>query len=765
MLIVIFLVCLLAISAVSATEENTTDEVAIGEDNSIIGEMSDDVFLDSQEDVVGDKDDGTFTALQNKINNAKEGSKITLENDYVYKESDYTIKINKSVTINGNNHIINGLQSRIIHVDGSYLDSDLGFVPLNITVKMENIRFNQGDIYLDEGSNLIVKNCSFTNNEIKYDGGAIHSDGNLIVQDSLFTNNVAYNGGAIYSRGDLLVENCVFNDNHAWYDGGAIYAKCFYNTGESIIWSRDPIYSPVYFYSPVIKDSTFTDNLAGGILGEYGYGGAIFAESYENATNNYAEAINSIFKGNQGTDMDWDEYWPVQYPNDVNYAVITTDCIFISNNLTVDDVTKYYGDNQNLVVNLADAKGNAIEDADVNIVINGKTSTVTTDYNGQASMSLNLEVGTYDVVSDYKGVETTSKVTVKSTVAVSDASGTYSNSKVSAKFLNTNGDVLASKQVAFTIDSKTYTSTTDSEGVATANIDLNVGNYTVTAVNPINKEEKQFKLTISKANSKIALASSLNGADATLTATLVPAAATGSVIFNVNGENRTADIKSGKATLTLSDLKAGNYTANVLYNGDNNLNASTSNTITFSVADAYPVLTAKGVTKTYGTSTKLTVYLKDNKGNAIANAKVNVTISSKVTTITTNSDGKATMAIGQAPGTYYAKIVSPGAKDITAKIVVKKATPKITSKAKTFKKSVKTKKYTVTLKVNNKAMKSTKVTLKVNKKTYSAKTNSKGVATFKITKLTKKGKYTATVKYAGSKYYNAKSVKVKITVK
>ncbi len=103
---------------------------------------------------------------------------------------------------------------------------------------------------------------------------------------------------------------------------------------------------------------------------------------------------------------------------------------------------------------------------------------------------------------------------------------------------------------------------------------------------------------------------------------------------------------------------------------------------------------------------------------------------------------------------------------LNVKVTVKKATPKLTAKAKTFKKSLKTKKFSVTLKNNlNKVMKNTKVTLKVNKKTFTAKTTDKGVATFKITKLTKKGKYTATVKYAGSKYYNAKSVNVKITVK
>ena len=86
--------------------------------------------------------------------------------------------------------------------------------------------------------------------------------------------------------------------------------------------------------------------------------------------------------------------------------------------------------------------------------------------------------------------------------------------------------------------------------------------------------------------------------------------------------------------------------------------------------------------------------------------------------------------------------------------------------SKTFKKSVKTKKYTVTLKTNtNKVMKNTKLTLKVNGKTYTAKTNAKGQATFKITKLTKKGKFTAVVKFAGNKYYNAKTVKPKIIVK
>ena len=179
-----------------------------------------------------------------------------------------------------------------------------------------------------------------------------------------------------------------------------------------------------------------------------------------------------------------------------------------------------------------------------------------------------------------------------------------------------------------------------------------------------------------------------------------------------------------------------------------------------------PILTAKAVTKIYGTSTKLVVYLKDNEGNAIANAKVNVNLANKVTPITTNSKGQATMAIGQAPGTYYAKITYPEAKQGTVKIVVKKATPKLTAAKKTFKRTAKFKNYAVVLKTNkNKALKAAWVSLKVNKKTYKVKTNAKGQAIFKINNLAKKGTFNAVVKFAGNKYYNTKTVKAKITIK
>ena len=105
----------------------------------------------------------------------------------------------------------------------------------------------------------------------------------------------------------------------------------------------------------------------------------------------------------------------------------------------------------------------------------------------------------------------------------------------------------------------------------------------------------------------------------------------------------------------------------------------------------------------------------------------------------------------------------------TKQVPINKTTTSLSvPKTKIFKLSQKTKKYTVTLKANKKALKKVKVYLKLSsgkkyKKTFTAKTNSKGQATFKITGLTKKGTYTGTIKYKGSKDY--KTIGYKITAK
>ncbi|WP_405310334.1 C1 family peptidase [Methanobrevibacter sp.] len=240
------------------------------------------------------------------------------------------------------------------------------------------------------------------------------------------------------------------------------------------------------------------------------------------------------------------------------------------------------------------------------------------------------------------------------------------------------------------------------------------------------------------------------------------------ITLNIEGENYYAMIHDGKASVNIRFDKGGVYTLSAQYKN----NKFTSNVVEFDfeVKKGKSVLSAKSVSKVYGGSEKSVVTLKDNMGNPIPNTVITFNINGKSTAIKTNAKGQATMALSLAPNSYTAT-VSYGGNDIysnasaKAKVVIKKATPKIIASKKTFNVKAKTKKYTITLKNNlGKVMKNTKVTLKIKSKTYTAKTNKKGQATFTV-KLTKKGNYKATVKYGGSNLYNKVSKNVSIVVK
>ncbi len=211
---------------------------------------------------------------------------------------------------------------------------------------------------------------------------------------------------------------------------------------------------------------------------------------------------------------------------------------------------------------------------------------------------------------------------------------------------------------------------------------------------------------------------------------------------------------------TVSDYynKAGNAEATIVVNDDRN-------TATLTAADKTVYL------QTIASGYKYSVTLKDGS-KALANKSITIVYNGQTYKATTNENGVATVTLkATATGSKVATVKFDGDNEYkaitkTATIKVTKEASKISATKKTFKVKTKTKKYTITLKSkSNKAIAKVKVTLKVKGKTYKATTNSKGKATFKITKLTKKGKFTATVKFAGNKYYNAKTVKVIITTK
>ena len=101
----------------------------------------------------------------------------------------------------------------------------------------------------------------------------------------------------------------------------------------------------------------------------------------------------------------------------------------------------------------------------------------------------------------------------------------------------------------------------------------------------------------------------------------------------------------------------------------------------------------------------------------------------------------------------------------SVKVVVAKGVPTVGAKSKAFKRTVKVKMYTATLKYKGKVLKGAKMVLKFKTKIYYAKVGSNGKATFKITHLNKKARYTGLVGFLGNKYYNkAKSIRISVPI-
>ncbi|WP_407374057.1 hypothetical protein [Methanobrevibacter sp.] len=111
-------------------------------------------------------------------------------------------------------------------------------------------------------------------------------------------------------------------------------------------------------------------------------------------------------------------------------------------------------------------------------------------------------------------------------------------------------------------------------------------------------------------------------------------------------------------------------------------------------------LSAPKVTTTYGTSKNIVVTLKDANGNVLANQKVSVKLNNAVYTKATKEKGQVSIAVPKTlavKNAYTATITFAGdnnhAKSTeSVKVVVNNATPKLTAKAKSFKRTTKTKK-------------------------------------------------------------------------
>ena len=345
------------------------------------------------------------------------------------------------------------------------------------------------------------------------------------------------------------------------------------------------------------------------------------------------------------------------YSGDAKYDLMTKkgNITVIPNvdvNLDVDDVVMVYHDGTRLVAKLTDYQGKPIVNATIYFNINGVNYVRTTDANGTASIALNLESGAYPVIVAYNGSASYSKisknitVTINPSIIADDLVKMYKNdTKFSAKFLGSDGKVLANTTVKFNINGVLYTRTTNNDGVGSLAINLRPGEYVLTAYNPVTGEQQGFNITVKSLIVTQDLTKYYMNASsfqATIYDKNGSLAVGKNVTFNINGVfyTRTAD-ENGVVSLAIN-LRPGEYIITTIYE-----ELDIGNNVV-----VLPTLVTSDLNMTYRDGSKFTAQTLDGQGKPLVNQNVTFNVNGRLYFKTTGDDGVASLTINLMSGKY-----------------------------------------------------------------------------------------------------------------
>ena len=188
-----------------------------------------------------------------------------------------------------------------------------------------------------------------------------------------------------------------------------------------------------------------------------------------------------------------------------NYKIITTNTVTkesVTNSITVlprlegNDLTKYYKNASQYRVKVYDDAGKPVKSGEiVTFNINGIFYNRTTDENGYAQLTINLDAGNYRITSEYKGCKISNDIKVLPVLSAEDITMKYRDGTAfKANLVDGQGKPYANQNVIFNINGVMYPKTTDSSGIAGLTINLMPGVYIITSM--FNGETISNKITI-----------------------------------------------------------------------------------------------------------------------------------------------------------------------------------------------------------------------------------------------------------------------------
>lgn len=378
-------------------------------------------------------------------------------------------------------------------------------VKYNIFIGNKAKKEDGGAIYIDNKNTVVFSSNVFVNNTCGDEGGAIYGDDNdfkISLKYNIFIGNDAGDtGDSVYICGEYkdIINN---------YWGGKNPTK---KNGQLIEWM--PLFLPNYHH---VDSDPLTMRL---ILD----GTAIVGETVT-ATHLFYKSDGSLFTApilNDGVVFDVDRAdlkgirvndYSVSadfVPPEEGLYIISADLygqslskkLYVSDvKIIADDIIGYCGGYQTLKIHL---DGDIVSKQRVDVLFNSKHYVEYTDENGDASVlidSLPNALGSHDIEINVFGINTTSTITILSTINGNDLTALYGNSsQYNIRLMDKNGENLQSGVlIRYQFDNSGFKNAfTQDGGIVSFDISsLTPGEHNLTVINLLNKENKTYTVEI-----------------------------------------------------------------------------------------------------------------------------------------------------------------------------------------------------------------------------------------------------------------------------
>ncbi len=315
------------------------------------------------------------------------------------------------------------------------------------------------------------------------------------------------------------------------------------------------------------------------------------------------------------------------------------------------DITKYFKNDTQYCVKCVDNNGNILKNIPVTFNIIGKNYTVPTNDEGIATLTINLNPGTYTITT--KNSQTnetcTNIVTVLSSISGNDIVKYYRNeTQYQVKVLDFNGNPLTNKKVTFNIIGKFYDIETNNEGIAVLPINLNPGEYRITATNP--NDNLMFSNTIKvlssvSGNNMVKYYRNGTQYQASFVDSQGKALANKNVTFNIIGKFYTITTDSNGVAVLPINLNPGEYIVTALNPADNLMYSNTIKVLPI-------IIENKDITMTSSNKVSYTIKVLYSQGKAAVNQDVTFNINGNIYHVKSDENGIASLNINFPKGKY-----------------------------------------------------------------------------------------------------------------